>query len=103
MNLRIVKGYLVAVSSGIVLLAALVLLLIQWGNAADFSLYGMNAKPNTGLLMLLSGIGGVMVYLLGRLTVLGIRWILKGRRELAAKQTTERLLNLDKTHQASGE
>ena len=62
MKLAAVKLYAMVISSGLVLLAALLLLLLQWGNAATLTLYGPSKNVNTLLLMLLSAVGGVAIW-----------------------------------------
>ncbi len=52
------KGYIYVIFSGLFLIAGGLLIALQWGNPAEFSLYGKNMKANMALLMLISaGIG----------------------------------------------
>ena len=62
MKLAALKLYVMIVFSGVILLAALVLLVLQWGNRAAFSLYGTNTNPRTWLLVLASAAGGVVAW-----------------------------------------
>jgi hypothetical protein len=62
MKLAALKLYVQVIFSGLVLLAGLVLLVLQWGNQAAFSLYGSNRQVNTLLLMLCSAVGGVVAW-----------------------------------------
>ena len=53
------KGYVLTVFSGSVLLGGFLLLVLQWGNEGNFSLYGKNLpNTNTGVVMLGSMVGG---------------------------------------------
>ena len=83
-KIRRIKGYVLVVPIGIVLLATVVLVVLQWGNAASFSLYGRNLTPhteggktvggvNTALLMVLSAVGGLVVVWLCKVFVYGLR------------------------------
>jgi hypothetical protein len=62
MKLAAVKLYVVVVLSGLILLAGLVLLILQWGNRAAFSLYGRNTQPRTWLLVLASAVAGAVAW-----------------------------------------
>ncbi len=54
------KGWLYVLYSGLFLAAAILLVLLQWGNSADFSLYGKNLPGvNVALLMVLCVLGGL--------------------------------------------
>lgn len=72
MKLAAVKLYVAVVLSGLILLAALVLLVLQWGNRAAFSLYGTNTNPPTWLLVLASAVGGVVAWALIKVLWRGI-------------------------------
>ncbi len=107
MNLRTLKGYFLAIASGLVLLAGVLLVVLQWGRVSAFSLYGypyeilllegkIRGGVNTALLMVASAVGGVLVVLLVRVFVSGVRSLRKGRREQAEQQTTRRLSKLEK-------
>ena len=79
MNTISIKGYVAVILSGLVILAAAVLVLFQWGNFCDISLYGKNTKYNTGMTMLLSAVGGLLIYHLTRMLIWGIKAISKGK------------------------
>jgi len=95
MIMQSIKGYVLVVLSGLVILAAALLIILQWGNPAEFSLYGRNysihlqdAKAtggvNTGLLMLCSAAGGVLLVRMGKMMVHGVIALRRARR--AARQ-----------------
>jgi len=62
MKFAVIKIYAQLIVSGAILLAALVLLVLQWGNRAALSLYGTNKQANTLLLMLACAVGGVVAW-----------------------------------------
>lgn len=89
MNANVFKGYFLMISSGLVLIAALVLLILQWGNSATITLYGPAKSVNTLLLMVLSAVGGVVAVFLGKALLRGVIALRKGRQEQAIKLVTE--------------
>ena len=103
MNLQTLKGYVLVVLSAAVLLAVLVLILLQWGNVADFSLYGRNMKLNTALLIALSAAAGVLIHMVSRLLIYAVRCVLAGRREGKKKELTQRVAKLEKAQEAPPE
>jgi len=80
-NIKSIKGYVLATLSGILLLAMLVLAIMQFGNKADFSLYGKNMSVNTALLVLMSALGGIVFVLLAWVHVKGLRSLMEGKRQ----------------------
>jgi hypothetical protein len=78
MTIGTFKGYVLVILGGLVVAAAVVLLALQWGNQAEISIYGLNRRPNTAVLMLCSGVGGVVVMWVGELFLHGWR-ILRSR------------------------
>jgi uncharacterized integral membrane protein len=77
-----VKNYLFVLLGGLVLLGAVILIGLQWGNSTDtFSLYGRTTTVNLALLMLFSAVGGVLVWYTGRLLFRGMFGIWKYRRQ----------------------
>ncbi len=62
MILTAIKHYVQAIVSGAILLAALVLLVLQWGNKAELTAYGPKKDINTLLLMLACAVGGVVAW-----------------------------------------
>jgi len=81
MLLKKINGYILAITSGLVLLAGVLLLALQWGNGCDFSLYGKNIRVNTGLVILCSAIAGWLVPKIFRIMFKGIAKIRKVRKE----------------------
>jgi uncharacterized membrane-anchored protein len=97
MSYRIVQGYVLVVLTGVVLLAATVLIVLQWGNAAQFSLYGKNISgANTALLMLFSAAGGIALWWCARWMFKGIRTIRRGRRDARSKDFSKRVEKIEK-------
>ncbi len=86
MNTKLIKGCTLTVISGLVIVAAVVLVAMQWGNSANFSLYGKNFSikdnggVNTAILMLCSAGGGVAILIMFWILLKGISAILKGRK-----------------------
>lgn len=72
MKLAAVRFYVMIAVSGVILLAGLVLLVLQWGNDAKFSLYGKNTYPPTWLLMLASAVAGLVAWSLIRVLWRGV-------------------------------
>ena len=72
MKLAAVRFYLMIVVSGLVLLAGAVLVVLQWGNKAVFSLYGKNMTSPTWVLTLASAAGGLVVWAMVKVLWRGI-------------------------------
>ena len=100
MNLTALKGYILVILSGLVIFITVLLVVLQWGLRAEFSLFGqlytihlvddrLVGGINTALLMVLSGIGGVVSVWMIKLLFLGISALRKARRrgERQAKHT----------------
>ena len=97
MRFRTFSGYVHVIVSGLVLLAAVLLVVLQWRLRAEFSLYGepysisvlATGKKiggvNTAALMVLSAIGGIVVAAMAWLFVRGARSIRAGRRKRPAQ------------------
>ena len=84
MRFTIVKAYLQAILGGLVILAVVVLVLLQWGNTGAFSFYGKNIKDaNTALLVLASAAGGIAMLWIIRWFAGGVRVLVKSRRQAA--------------------
>lgn len=81
MILKKINGYILTIVSGLVLLAGVLLLALQWGNGCDFSLYGKNINVNTGLIILCSTIAGWLSPKIFRVMLRGIAKIRKVRKE----------------------
>jgi len=81
MILKKINGYILAIISGLVLLAGVLLLALQWGNYCDFSLYGKNVRVNTGLILFCSAVAGWLVPKVFRIMLRGIAKIRKVRKE----------------------
>lgn len=82
MPISATKNYVKVVLGGIVTLAAVILIALQWGQSVnDFNLYGKVMAINLTLLVLFSAIGGVVVWLMIRWTVTGALGIWRYRRQ----------------------
>ena len=66
MKIKLIGSYVGAVVCGLVVLVAALLVMLQWGNTANFSFFGKNDGDfNTALLMLLClAFGAVLPWLL---------------------------------------
>lgn len=73
MKMKSLKGWTLVVVSGLVILAMAVLVTLQWGNHAQFSLYGQNRSVNTMALIALSMLGGVVLVGVIRVLTRGVR------------------------------
>ena len=72
MNYQNAKGTACVVLSGIVLLGIVLLVILQWGNNSDFSLYGKNVQVNTAVLMVLSAVGGFVLWWTAKWMMTGV-------------------------------
>ena len=87
MNWNLFKGYFLVIFSGLVILAAVILVVLEWDREAKFSIYGSDpVDVNTALLMLASGAGGIVLLYLVKLMFRGIRSLRKGRKQQAVQQ-----------------
>ncbi len=88
---NIIKAYFFTVFGGIVLFAAVLLVVMQWGNHVEFNLYGtkfavyeeagkVTGGIDTALLMLLSAAGGIVLLKLFRWMIRGVMTIARARR-----------------------
>jgi len=80
MKYEIVKGYLQVTLSGLVLLAAVVLVVLQWGNASAFSFFGQNRSVNTAMLMVCCAVGGLLAVWMCRLLYRGVVTLYRNRQ-----------------------
>ena len=70
MKITYVMAYVKVVVSGLVIGAAAVLVILQWGNTSAFSLYGKNLSGvNTGGLMLCSAAAWPVLIWMGRVLI----------------------------------
>ncbi len=92
MRFKTLQGYVLVVVLGLLLIAATILVLLQWGNTSTFSLYGKNTQPNTAVIILASVVGGVVLIPLLKLFFHGIRDIRRGRMQ----ESADRVEKLDR-------
>ena len=79
MKYQAIQGYLQVIIGGLVLLAGVVLIVLQWGNQSAFSLYGQNRNINTALLMVCCIVGGLAAPWVCRLVYRGVVILYKSR------------------------
>ena len=90
MNAKVVKGYVLIVVSGLVILAAAALVVVQWTNEGTFSFFGHDMKVRMWLLLLGAAGGGMVIRTLLRLLVRGIGSLKRGWQAAGAKGSPER-------------
>jgi len=81
MSFKSVNGYVLTVAGGLVLLAAGLLVALQWDNTCQFSLYGKRVDPVTSVVILVSGLAGWLTPKVFRILFKGIAKIRKARKE----------------------
>jgi uncharacterized membrane protein YdcZ (DUF606 family) len=81
MFLKKLNGYLLAIVSGLVLLAGTMLLALQWDNTGSFSLYGRKMNVNMTTALFSAVIAGWLTPKVFRLMLKGLRKIRKVRKE----------------------
>lgn len=96
MKLKLIGAYVTVVLSGLVTLALVLLLLLQWGNTCKFSLFGKNLEPNTTLVGLIALVVGAGCPFLIRLLAGSARVILRHRRAADAVVAKAEALNADR-------
>ena len=79
--MNLLKAYVYVIVSGVVLLAGLVFVALQWGSTSRFSAYGPEVPTRTIFLVLGSAAGGVLAYWMFRLLARGAAILWKARRE----------------------
>lgn len=80
-HLNSVKGYILTVLTGLLLTAATILVILQWGNEGNFSMYGKNMVVNQAVLILAAMAAGVLLIPILKLLWSGVRGIRRGRLE----------------------
>ena len=90
MNFNTIKGYVFIIFSSLVLVTAIFLTILQGGLTSKFSVFGKPSEDvNTGLLMLFSAVGGIIVYLCLHLLFSGIGAARRGREEALRRSGTK--------------
>jgi len=93
MKTKLIKSYLLVVICGLVLLAAALLVILQWGNSSSFSLFGKNygqntpGGVNTGLIMICCLVAGPLLIVLGK-TLLRSAVVIWQERRSARRRPT---------------
>ena len=92
MRFETVKGYLMVLFSGAIILAASLLIILNWTSRADLHVFAWHYSIriieggtfvggfNTALLMILSAVGGVVALVLARTFIRGAAALRKGRK-----------------------
>ena len=80
MTVKVIFSYVAAVLTGLVIIAAGILLGLQWGNNCAFSLFGKNTTMNTSLALLLAMAFGVLLPFLLRLLWASFKTINRARQ-----------------------
>ena len=80
------KGYVLTILCGIVVVAAVVLVALQWGSTAKFSLYGPEKSVPTVWLVLASAVGGWVFPHVARMFLRGAGIVRQSRKDKAARQ-----------------
>jgi len=78
MKVSALKGYVLVVFSGLVILLLASLVGMQWSKTGVFSLYGKDVQARMWLVMLLSAAGGFLLLGMLRLLKRGVRALRKG-------------------------
>jgi uncharacterized integral membrane protein len=81
MMLKKLNGYILTIVSGLLLLAGVLIVALQWGNSCSFSLYGQPNSFNTALVVICSAVAGWLVPKVFRVMLKGIAKIRKVRKE----------------------
>ena len=86
MKFRTIKGYVLVIAGGFVILSAAILFILQWGKVADFSAYGPHVGVNTSLLMIFSAIGGLLLVPLIRAFFKGMKIVWTSQKNLHGRK-----------------
>jgi len=73
MGLRTIRSYLGLAVGGLIVVAAIVFVSLQWAGTTEISAFGPAVPINTLVLVLLCAAGGVVVLWAGRLAVRSLR------------------------------
>ncbi len=107
MSYKTAQGYVLVVLTGAILLAATVLIVLQWDNSSEFNLFGRSytvhlvendivGGVNTALLILGSAAGGVILWWCLKVLFRSVRVISRGRREAKSREVSKRVEKLEK-------
>ena len=82
MNWNLFKGYFMVLVSGVVIIAAALMLIVQGSTTCDVSIYfDRQITSRVNLLMLLSAVGGIVLMFFLRVMMAGFSALKKGRLE----------------------
>ncbi|NLW86294.1 MAG: hypothetical protein GXY38_05420 [Planctomycetes bacterium] len=71
MTFQLFKGYMMAISTGLIIVAAIVLVALQWAKPAQMTIYGKDVEPTTLVVIVASAVGGILLVLLARASSMG--------------------------------
>jgi hypothetical protein len=84
MKLETLRGYVLTGIASVVILAGVVLVFMNSGNTGKFHLYVRSLETfSTAWLMVLSAVGGLVLYWMARLLIRGIKLIRTGKLKTA--------------------
>lgn len=86
MSTHTFKGYLLTILCGLVLLAAVIFIILQWGVTATYSLYGKPMTAQTVWLVLAAVIAGPILLWICRLFFRGVGILYRSRRAEARER-----------------
>lgn len=89
MSFHAIKGGVLVFVGGAVILAAALLVILQWGNTAELTAYGPQVQANTMVLMLCSAAGGLVLIGAVKLFWVGGRILRQARKEAAAREVVD--------------
>ncbi len=84
MSAKNISSYLQVILTGAVLLAAAMLVILQWGNTTGVTMYGPLVTVNTAILMLCSAAAGVVLLWLAKIFFRGAGAVRRARKAAAA-------------------
>ncbi len=96
MSFQAIKAYVRTIFGGLVLVAAILLIVLQWGNDADnFSFYGkVMSDANLAMVMICCVVFGICLPWLGKQFFQGIKGVNRTRQ---AKDVRQKLKQVDET------
>jgi uncharacterized integral membrane protein len=84
MKVKLIAAYTGATVVGLILAAAILLAMLQWGNGCEFSVYGKNVTWNTAGVILGAALAGWLIPLLVKFEFRWMGMIHRHRRETKA-------------------
>ncbi len=99
MNWKMIKGYILVATSGLIMIAAVLLMIKQGGEETRFKLYFVSdpVMVDTGMLVLFAAVGGIVLMSCLRMMVNGMHNLKRGRQELTGHRRLSELI-ADQSH-----